>query len=474
MEAMKNNPLPSTLLEADKVSFRDPSGSLYLTSDKVVRLVNQRGLGDLSFTLNCGKFQKHVERGNIISTRNIAKTESTQTLEHPRLFFPTYPEEWVPEMLNDAGSLTLQLAEDLLSEDLGLKDATPRNILFNGSKPVFIDLLSFEKRHPNDATWKPFEQYCRSFLYPLVAKRALGISLQQTFASNSHGPKPEELLHQLHPLQRFHPRYFSLVTIPAILAKWTAKAKAKGAYNRFTSSKAEAQFVLKILLKHLRKGLERVAPSLVSESHWKSYVDKNCPYSAEELETKKNGIERFLKQVPCKTVLDLGSNTGTFSVLAAKLGKKVVAVDGDAASVSYLYAQAKKEQLDILPVHMDLLNPTPAKGWNGKETRSFLDRSTNTFDTVFMLALIHHLMGDGISLEEIFKLAARVTTKFAIMEYIPPSDQNFKNIIARRGDSVPQPSQQDFESNAALHFTTIKKEVVSNSGRTLYYFEKRA
>lgn len=459
-------------IEGKKVSFRDPSGSLYLGSEKVTRIVKRRGMPDLQSLFVSPTFKKHVTQTNIIASHTINQTDHCLTLEHPKVFFPSYPNEWVPEMLADAASLTLQLAEEFLHEGMGLKDATPRNILFKGATPIFVDVLSFEKRHPNDATWRPFEQFCKTFLYPLIAHQALGTSLQATFANDFNGILPQDLLRQLHPLQRFHPRYFSLVTVPGILASMTEKAKQKGNLNRFTSSKEEARFVLKILLKHLRRGLERVCPSSLSSSHWKSYVDQNCPYSQKELGIKKNAIEQFLTKQTKNTVLDLGANTGTFSVLAAKTGKKVVSVEADTASVSALYAQAKAKQLDILPLHMDLLNPSPARGWNGAETFSFFERAGDSFDTVMMLALIHHLMGDGIALSDIFDFAARITTKNLIMEYIPTSDQNYKNIIAKRGDAVPQPSQEEFEATALQHFLLKHKVPVSESGRALYFFEK--
>ena len=47
-------------------------------------------------------------------------------------------------MLHAAGALTLELAQGALEEGFGLKDATPYNVLFRGSRPVFVDVLSFE------------------------------------------------------------------------------------------------------------------------------------------------------------------------------------------------------------------------------------------------------------------------------------------------------------------------------------------
>src|SRR5690349_129632 len=88
-------------------------------------------------------------------------------LEHERIPFPSYPYEWAAPMLHAAGRLTLDLAASLAKEGMGLKDATPYNILFRGPQPVFVDLLSIERRDPRDAIWLPYAQFVRMFLSPL-------------------------------------------------------------------------------------------------------------------------------------------------------------------------------------------------------------------------------------------------------------------------------------------------------------------
>src|SRR5947207_2576713 len=138
-------------------------------------------------------------------------------LEHERVDFPSYPYEWNPEMLHAAGMLTLDLAQALHADGLGLKDGTPYNVLFRGPEPVFIDVLSFERREPGDATWLPYAQFVRTFLLPLLANRAYGLGLDQVLTTRRDGLEPEEVYRWTSPLQRLRPPYFSLVTMPVWL-----------------------------------------------------------------------------------------------------------------------------------------------------------------------------------------------------------------------------------------------------------------
>jgi hypothetical protein len=139
-------------------------------------------------------------------------------LEHERIPFPSFPYEWAPEMLHAAAMLTLELALDLLPEALGLKDATPYNVLFRGPQPVFIDILSFERRDPADPTWLPYAQFIRTFLLPLLANRYFGFALDQLLFTRRDGLEPEEVYRWLGPLERVRPPFLSLVSMPLWLS----------------------------------------------------------------------------------------------------------------------------------------------------------------------------------------------------------------------------------------------------------------
>src|SRR5205814_57296 len=140
-----------------------------------------------------------------------------------------------------------------------------------------------------------------------------------------------------------------------------------------------------------------------------------------------------LREFQPKRVLDAGANTGHFSALAAKAGAEVVAIDLDEACVGAIWRRAAGEQLDILPLVVDLARPTPALGWRNRECPSLLERAAGKFDGVMMLALIHHLLvTERIPLEEIVQLASELTSTLLIIEFVGPQDEMFRQLVRGR------------------------------------------
>ena len=172
-------------------------------------------------------------------------------------------------------------------------------------------------------------------------------------------------------------------------------------------------------------------------------------------------------------MLDVGCNTGHFSRLAAAQGSRVVAIDQDAAVVGSLWRAAHREGLDILPLVVDLARPTPALGWRNAETPSFLERCRGAFDAVFMLALIHHLMvTDQIPLPEVLALAAQMTRRYLVIEYVAPDDPQFKRLCRGREALYRHLSAEFFESAASVSFRILRQLETGNHGRRLYLMEK--
>src|SRR5579862_7761434 len=142
-------------------SFRDPAGTLFRLPGRILRTVQPSHVADLEAFLASRTAHQFVQDGRLARSERVAPSQCPEIgagadaaiWEHELIPFPSFPYEWPPEMLQAAASLTLDLAESALEEGFGLKDATPYNVLFRGPRPVFVDLLSFERRQPLDATW---------------------------------------------------------------------------------------------------------------------------------------------------------------------------------------------------------------------------------------------------------------------------------------------------------------------------------
>src|SRR5260370_32383753 len=269
-----------------EISFRDPGGRTCLVDNRVLRVVNKKGLCDLEAFLHVSFLDRVGESEQLVNdwflsaaaTEEVLKREKVRSIyadleggsivEHERISFPSFPYEWPPEMLCVAATLTLDFAETLTDEGLGLKDASPYNVLCRGSKPVFVDLLSFERRDPRDPTWLPLAQFMRTFLLPLLINKHFGIGLSQLLTSHRDGVEPEEVFRLLSPIQKLRSPFLSLVSMPVWLTPKRTNDLRRIYRKRALSDTAKARFVFRRVLKNARRNLESVAPSVGRRSSW--------------------------------------------------------------------------------------------------------------------------------------------------------------------------------------------------------------
>jgi hypothetical protein len=148
--------------------------------------------------------QEWVSKGRLVATTVAGGQDRSGELllEHPRIFFPTYPWEWTASAWMAAAELTLDLCESLVGRGLILKDATPLNVLFEGARPVFVDVLSVEKRDVSSPLWLAYAQFVRTFLLPLAAHRYLGWPLAASLHRRD-GYEPADLYPHLSFIQKW-------------------------------------------------------------------------------------------------------------------------------------------------------------------------------------------------------------------------------------------------------------------------------
>jgi SAM-dependent methyltransferase len=462
-------------------SFRDPAGRLHFIGGKPVRQV-YADHADAARRLLGGPFFAELMRdGEVVATRVLesAPGELAATLRsgelllaHETVPFPSFPAEWPREMLHAAASLTLGIARRGLAHGIGLKDATPYNVLFKGPRPVFVDVLSFEERDPCDPVWLAQGQFLRTFLLPLLSSQALKLPLAQLFLTRRDGLEPAELYRMLGPLTRMRPPFLGSVSLPVWLSG-RAEASGSAMYRpRRLKSREQSDFVLRSQFSRLSRSVNRAGGARTSATAWSDYC-RTCTYDQGAFRQKSAFVEAFLAEHQPARVLDVGCNTGHFSRLAARGGAQVVAIDQDQAVVGGLWREAVRDRLDILPLVVDLARPTPPLGWNNAETPSFLARARGHFDAVLMLALVHHLVvTDQIPLREVMALAARLTTRHLVIEYVPPGDPQFRRLARGRDALYQHLTREHFEATAAEFFRLEKSVRVENQERWLYLMEK--
>lgn len=408
----------------------------------------------------------------MVSTVIVSRSdrESVQLL-HPRIPVITYPWEWTQGQWLSAAELTLALCEKALEYDCILKDATPLNILFTGTRPVLVDVLSFEKHAPGNSIWLAYGQYVRTFLLPMLMNRLQHWPLALTLLRRD-GYEPAELYATLSWSQRLSPAAFFPITVPTWLERRNDGAQVKPAVGQ-DKEPGLALHLLRRTLKGLRKQTHK-ALRRQARSEWTDYTAKLTHYTEQESQEKTSFVRDALEALKPARVLDVGANTGEFSALAATHGASVVALERDEAAAERLFQRARTQQLDILAIHADIARPTPAVGWENAESTSLLDRLEGQFDLVLMLAVIHHLLlMEQIPLDAIAELLTRLTNRYLLVEWVPASDPMYKSLMRGRDDLYGSLCEDDFGRACKGRFTLLRRQPLTN-GRVLLLLEKQS
>jgi hypothetical protein len=407
----------------------------------------------------------------LVPTQVIASEPDGLTLlEHERIDFPSYPWEWAPGEWIAAGKLTLDLCEEALESGYILKDATPFNILFSGAKPVFIDVLSFEKRDPTNPLWIAQAQFVRTFLLPLAAYCYLGWPLSAS-QQRRDGYEPADLAPRLGFAKKWSSPLRSLVTLPLLFERRFSETAAKSHDSIRKVSEDLSSLILRRTIRKMGKHLRALTPP-VRASRWSAYTETASHYDSGDHAAKQNFVRTSLSSIGASRVLDVGANTGVYSRIAAECGAAVVAWDPDVSATELHYQAASRDNLPILPLVADFARPTPAIGWRNTEYASLLARAKGRFDCVLMLGVLHHLLvAEQIPLAQIIDQLAAITTRWAVLEWVPQEDSQFIGLCRGRGELYAQLTEGYFVQRLGEKFAVRSREQLPN-GRTLLLVEK--
>lgn len=455
----------------DAETFRDPAGSVRLGVSSVRRRIRPGFEASTREFLQTALFQGWAGRGCVTPAREIDCGNHLE-LEHPRLSFISYAWEWCPAQWRAAAELTLDLCEEAIKAGYILKDATPSNVLFEGTRPVFVDILSFEKREPGSPLWLAQGQFVRSFLLPLLALQHLGWPLAAAQLRRD-GYEPGELYSALSWLQRLRRGIFGSISLPTWLEGTPDRPVANRWFARPMRQNPEiATRVLLGSISRTRWQIRHAAPAL-PPSRWSDYVATSPHYSAADRAAKQEFVARVLAETKPHDVLDLGANTGVYSGLAAASGARVVAIDRDPSAIDRLWQHARTEGWNVLPLVADIARPTPALGWENAESSSLLERLEGKFDLVLLLALMHHLLlMDQLPLDRIAAFAARVARKHLLVEWVPRHDPMFQFLLRGRDVLYDRLNLHAMLAAFTPAFRISTQHELAN-GRTLVLFEKR-
>ncbi|KKU14131.1 MAG: Methyltransferase type 11 [Parcubacteria group bacterium GW2011_GWC2_45_7] len=423
----------------DLSSYVDPYGRVFLWNGRIFRGISLDSVEHVKRLMENATIKRLQEQGKVIDTQIPQETADGFgfLIEHRRVQYPSYCIEWTPQMLKDAALLTLNICLEISDENLTLQDAYPWNIFFEGTKPVFIDFGSFVPAR-SDVLWAPYEQFCNFFLFPLYLYSVGLFDAARRFLFEYLGGLPAEQFFRLAPFSLktrypFHyAKHASNFHLANVIRRLKLEEKMRGfikkSYQRKSANVARGR---KTFFKALIKEVEAIKISS-ERSHWRAYYEDKkemCSYGEREFVQKEKTVYDVLHRYKPSSVFDAGCNTGVYALLAASVGARVIAVDTDEPSVSKLYSDAKQRSADILPLVLDVLNPSPRFGWLAKQFPSASERFQA--DMVFAFALIHHL---AITSRQGFARVLDVLDAFSnghvLLEWVSPEDPKVKKLIA--------------------------------------------
>ncbi|MDR3690846.1 MAG: hypothetical protein P4L46_15820 [Fimbriimonas sp.] len=450
-------------------SFRDPSGFVFRKGDLLLRQVNRSYEAPFRRLMDSGLHRELCDAGLIIPHEEVdlelAQSEDAIAVIKPqRLNFVSYPYEWSFSQLKAAALATLDIQKRTLHYGMTLKDASAYNIQFIARKPVLIDTLSFDL-HEEGQPWQPYRQFCQHFVAPLVLMSHVDVRLSKLLAGYIDGI-PLDLASRLSkPYTRLNARIAMHLHLHAQM-----QAKAAKPGHAQTKPGGFGRNALLGLIDSLHGLIDRLEWK-PEGTEWANYYD-DTNYSDRSMKEKHRLVEEFLEQVePIPAMVwDLGANNGEFSRIASQRGIETIAWDIDPAAVEKNYLM-RSEDKAMLPLVLDLTNPSPAIGWANRERDSLVQRGPA--DVVMALALIHHLaIGNNVPLSDVAAFMGSIG-KWLIIEFVPKDDSQVQRLLATREDVFPNYDQASFERTFEGRFQIVSRTSVADSKRTMYLMRSR-
>lgn len=447
-------------------SFRDPSGFVFFRDGQLLRQINLSYREHYDMFIDSGLYESLQKQQAIVrhqEVENGTDPQAYKTIAPQQISFISYPYEWCFGQLKDAALLTLEIQKIALEHGMTLKDASAYNIQFDQGKPILIDTLSFEKYHEG-SPWQAYRQFCQHFLAPLALMHY----------SNMHAGRLSAIWLDGIPLE------IASSFLPA-KTKWRFStmmhihlhAKSQKHYERKEGKSAHtkmSKFQMLSLLDSLVGTIKKLTPHR-QNTEWGDYYTRTN-YSEESIDNKKAIVTSFIDKLKPSSVWDLGGNDGHFSRVASDQGIPTISFDIDPVAVEQNYQHVKeKKETHILPLVLDLTNPSPAIGWANAERDDLTTRGPA--HTLLALALIHHIaISNNVPLAKIAYYLSQLGNNL-IIEFVPKSDSKVQYLLKSREDIFVHYNEQDFEKSFGEYFSIEEKQQVLHSERTVYLMKRK-
>lgn len=466
-------------LVRDPGSFRDPSGYVFMEKSRVWRSINAVAEPEFRTVLESGILRKLTDLGLMIPSEPLAETEIPAAfpvgprgevprllVRHPRIEMLSYPYEWTFSQLKDAALAHLDL--QIAAFDLGfvLSDASPYNMQFFDGRIIHIDALSLRAYRPGEI-WTGYNQFTRLFLLPLLLEAWRGLPFQQLLRGQIDGIDLTAAT-KLLPASK---RYLSLSGLMHVTLQERANRSGgssvrgdKAAVTALPSNRYRA------LLTELRAWVSTLKSARNAPTFWSEYACVNS-YSSEMQTTKIKFIQSFVRNAGIRSIWDIGGNTGDYAAAAQAAGAThAVVLDGDLDALEVAYRKRKESFPNLLPMVMDIADPSPALGWNQSERKGLKERANA--DAVLGLAVLHHMsIGRNIPLKAAIDWFLDVAPQ-GVIEFVPKTDPMVVQMLRFREDVFVDYDEASFRGYLAARAKVTSEHKFEENGRLMVTFSR--
>ena len=329
---MSKTPIPLDEVDFHPHSFGDPDGRLFRWNGGLYRALRGDRAAFFDELVGSATIEQLAREGLLVGAEptDLALDGYTSVLRHRDVPFPSYPIEWSPTMFRDATLLYLRLVERLFSLGLTLKDVHPWNILFDFTRPLYVDLTSLTTLENG---LPAAEKVARYYLRPLLLMERGGERIARSLLFDYESAQATDL---------------ELLGVPALPA-------AAGA-----SPTRAAR--IRSLLGGRSRGAD---PGPVAE--WRRIaeaVDLPDAGSRAVRSSTSTALAETVDRLRPTSVLLLEGD-GNLALRAAAQGSDVVVMDESSARATSVYLAAKEGGARVLPLALDFSRPTPSIGFSG-------------------------------------------------------------------------------------------------------------
>lgn len=453
-------------------SFRDPAGYVFRRDGVLYRQVNPVFAERFDAVAASGLYEALWAAGLLVrhevTNTALGDGNAHAVLRPEEVPFVSQPHEWPPAARRDAALATLEAQRIAIEHGCTMRDASAHNIVLHRGRAVLLDTLSFEPWTEGDP-WIAYGQFCRHFLAPLALETIVDHRLRRLLVADVDGI-PLDLASSLLPGRtKLRPGLLTHIHVHA-------RASGRGEADPDAEKGRTVNFSERAMLGLVDQLRGLVAKMIWDDiaTTWSDYDAQLDHYSESATAEKERLVAQTVAELAPSTVWDLGANTGRFSAIAAASGAHVVAWDIDAGAVEQAWrrvAESPPTTGEVLPLILDLANPSPGLGWGHNERPSLAERGPA--DVVLALALIHHLaIQNNVPLPDVLRELTRLG-EHVIVEWVPKEDIKVRTLLATREDVFADYTREGFEAAAASHAEIVSATPLPDSGRVLYVLRRR-